>query len=73
VRAERYGYVLERRRETVAVDGTRSVARDLIHLDRVSSAELEREAAAWGLHPVQKRTVPPTEDHVGSEVVILGA
>jgi SAM-dependent methyltransferase len=72
VRAEGDGYALERRRETVALDGTRSVARDLIHLDRLSGAELEQEAAVWGLRPVQTRTVPPTDDHVGSEVVILG-
>jgi len=73
VRAEAGGYVLERRRETVTVDGTRSVARDLIHLDRLTGEELEQEAAACGLIPIEIRTVPPTEDHVGSEVVILRA
>jgi SAM-dependent methyltransferase len=73
VRAERDGYALERRRETISLEGTRSVARDLIHLDRLTGAELEREAAACGLRPVDRRAVPPTEDHVGSEVVILGA
>ena len=71
VRAEPDGYVLERRRETVAVDGTRSVAIDLIHLDRLTEDELEREATAAGLDPIETRSVPPTEEHVGSEVVIL--
>ena len=71
VRAEPDGYVLERRRETVAVDGTRSVAIDLIHLDRLTEDELEQEATAAGLDPIETRSVPPTEEHVGSEVVIL--
>ncbi len=71
VRSEPDGYVLERRRETVTIDGTRSVAIDLIHLDRLTKDELEREATACGLSPIETRAVAPTEDHVGSEVVIL--
>ena len=71
VRAEPDGYVLERRRETVTVEGTRSVAIDLIHLDRLTEDELEQEATAAGLDPIETRSVPPTEEHVGSEVVIL--
>jgi SAM-dependent methyltransferase len=73
VRAAGEGFVLERRRETVSVDGARSVAEDVIRLDRLTSEELGREAEAHGLTAVQTRTVPPTADHVGSEVVILGA
>ena len=73
VRAERDGYVLERRRETVTVRGARSVARDLIHLDRLTGPELEQDAAAIGLTALEPRTIPPTEDQVGSEVVILRA
>jgi SAM-dependent methyltransferase len=73
VRADDDGFVLERRRETVTADGTRSVAQDLIRLDRLSGEELEREAAASGLTAIEKRTVPPTADHVGSQVVILRA
>jgi SAM-dependent methyltransferase len=71
VRAEADGYVLERRRETVTLDGTRSVAIDLIHLDGLTENELEQEATASGLDPIETRSVLPTEDHVGSEVVIL--
>ena len=73
VRAEPDGYALERRRETVTVEGGRSVVRDLIHLDRLTGPELEQEAAAVGLTALEPRTIPPTEDHVGSEVVILRA
>jgi len=73
VRAERDGFVLERRRETVAVAGERSVERDLIRLDRVTARELEREGRAAGFARVQRARVRETSDYVGSEVVILRA
>jgi SAM-dependent methyltransferase len=47
--------------------------RDLIELDRVSAADLEREAREAGLRALQRYEVPATEDHVGSVVVVLGA
>jgi SAM-dependent methyltransferase len=46
---------------------------NLIELDRVSPRELEREARAAGLRRLGRREVPPTEEHVGSVVVVLGA
>lgn len=73
VRADRDGFVLERRRESVSPEGARAVAQDLIRLDRVSCEELEQEAAGLGLVALQTRTIPPTDDHVGSEVVVLRA
>jgi SAM-dependent methyltransferase len=73
VRAERDGFVLERRRETVSADGRRTVERDAIALDLVSPEQLEREAQAAGFTPVQRATVPPNLDYVGSEVVIARA
>ncbi len=73
VRADGDAFVLERRRETVAADGTRSVAENLIRLDRLSGEQLRGEAAAKGLTVVATRTVPATADHVGSEVLILRA
>jgi SAM-dependent methyltransferase len=73
IRADHSGFVLERRREIVAVDGRRSVKNHLIRLDRVTLAELEREAAAAGLNPAGSRIVPPTRDYAGSTVVILDA
>jgi SAM-dependent methyltransferase len=73
VRAERGGFVLERRRETVTVAGERTVERDLISLDRVTARGLEREGRTAGFARVQRATVPETSDYVGSEVVILRA
>jgi SAM-dependent methyltransferase len=73
VRAERGGFVLERRRETVAVAGERTVERDLIRLDRVTTRGLEREGRAAGFARVQRARVRETADYVGSEVVILRA
>ena len=73
VRADHDGFVLERRRETVTPEGARSVAQDLIRLDRLSGEELGQEAAEVGLTTVETRIVAPTSDHVGSQVVIVGA
>jgi SAM-dependent methyltransferase len=73
VRAERGGFVLERRRETVSVTGERTVERDLIHLDRVTARGVEREGRAAGFARVQRARVAETADYVGSEVVILRA
>ena len=50
-----------------------AVERDLIELDRVDVAQLEREAAALGFHPEPARHIPPTADHSGSSVVMLRA
>jgi SAM-dependent methyltransferase len=47
--------------------------RDVIELDRVSVAELEREGVEAGLRAFPARELAPTEEHVGSTVVILGA
>jgi SAM-dependent methyltransferase len=66
-------FVLERRRETIAADGRRSVAQDVIRLDRLSRDELELEAREAGLRSAGAATIPETSDHVGSTVVMLGA
>jgi len=47
--------------------------RDVIELDRVTAAELEREAVEAGLKALPARELAPTEEHVGSTVVMLGA
>ena len=73
IRADGDGFVLERRRETVAPDGHRTVEANVIKLDRVLPSELEREAAEAGLKPSGRATIPPTKDYAGSEVVILRA
>jgi SAM-dependent methyltransferase len=58
----------ERREPTGAVE------RDLqrIQLDLLGAEELEREGEEAGLRPLPRRAVPPTEEHLGSTVVILG-
>jgi len=48
-----------------------AVEQDLIELDRVSVAQLEREGAALNFHPQPARSIPTTADHAGSEVVML--
>ena len=73
IRADRAGFVLERRRETVTNDGHRSVQDDLVRLDRLTPLELEREALAAGLRPAGRTTVPQTRDYAASAVVMLGA
>ena len=71
VRADREGFLLERRRERISASGSRSVERDVIRLDRLSCDELESEARAVGLHPAGREAVAATDDYVGSEVVLL--
>lgn len=50
----------------------RAPERDVIELDRLSARDLEREAREVGLHPLKRREVAATEQHVGSVVVVLG-
>jgi SAM-dependent methyltransferase len=71
VRLEQEHFVLERRRETVCSGGERSSETDLIRLDRLSVAELEREAAAAGLRAAGREKLAASGDYVGSEVVLL--
>jgi SAM-dependent methyltransferase len=47
--------------------------RDVIELDVLSVAQLEREAIAAGLTPGAHRRVPATDEHLASDVVILNA
>ncbi len=62
---------IERVRSIVRPTGARSASDDVIHLDKVDAAQLEAEAAAAGLRPFGRRQVPPTEEHVGTTVVML--
>jgi SAM-dependent methyltransferase len=67
------GFVLERRRETIDASGERTVLDHAVHIDRLTCAELEAEAVAAGLTPVERTSVTATEEHTGSTVVILRA
>jgi SAM-dependent methyltransferase len=63
--------VIERIRVLEAPDGTRTTTPDVVRLARVSAAAVGAEAAAHGLHPAGVRTIAETDEHVGSEVVVL--
>ena len=63
--------VIERRRETIAPDGRRTVERDSVRLDRVRATTLEREAVSAGLRAERRRPIAPTDEYVGSTVVML--
>jgi SAM-dependent methyltransferase len=72
VREDGDGFILERRREVVTADGTRSVQDNTTRLDRLGPAQLEAEADAVGLAVVGRAQIPFTAEYVGSTVVILG-
>jgi hypothetical protein len=63
--------VIERIREILTADGRRSASDNILHLDKVTVAELEDEGRAAGLTPLPSRILPPTEEHVGTSVVML--
>jgi SAM-dependent methyltransferase len=71
VRRQDGGFVLERLRETVTPKGERTVVEDVIRIDGLGVAELEGEGVSVGLRPAGRESIPPTRDHVGSEVVML--
>ena len=64
---------LERRRDTVGADGTRTSEQDLIRLTEIEPGELESEGIVAGFAPEPQRSIPETTRHVGSLVVVLRA
>ena len=62
---------IDRVREVVARDGTRSVSDDVVELDRLDADTLAVEAEAVGLRAEASRRLEPTTDYVGSTVVML--
>ncbi len=73
VRPEPDGTTIERIRQTVAPDGARTAEGDAVRLDRLDGDTLEGEGVALGLRPAGRRFVEMTDEHVGSEVVLLRA
>ncbi|HMJ03377.1 MAG TPA: class I SAM-dependent methyltransferase [Conexibacter sp.] len=73
VRPDVDGTTIERIRQTVAPDGARTAEGDAVRLDKLDADLLETEAAALGLRPAGRRFVEMTDEHVGSEVVLLHA
>lgn len=62
---------IERIREVVAADGTRTVAQDLVTLDKLTAEELEAEGVAAGFTVLPRRAVPWSDEYIGSTVVML--
>ena len=68
---DREGMQVRRLRQTVSADGELAEEESSIRLLRLSAAQLEQEARAAGLEVRPRRAIPPTDDHVGSTVVLL--
>ena len=64
---------IERIRRTFAPDGAVLEEDDVIELAHLTVDALEAEGRAAGLEPEPARSIPATEEHVGSEVVLLRA
>lgn len=73
IRRQGAGFVLERTRETVHPSGERATTEDRIALDCLSTERLLQEASRADLRELATRRIAPTLEHVGSEVVMLGA
>jgi SAM-dependent methyltransferase len=63
--------IVRRLRQTVSPDGELSERLSEIELRLLSAEALEEEGAEAGLYPAGRRTIPATETHVGSTVVLL--
>jgi SAM-dependent methyltransferase len=64
---------IHRVREVVDRDGGRSSGLDVIRLDRLEPEQLEAEAATAGFTVSERRLIAPTDEFVGSVVVMLRA
>ncbi len=78
VHVSRRSIRIERQRSILEAGAAASSAQansehNVVDLDRLDCADLEREGRAAGLVPAGVRTIPATEEHVASEVVMLRA
>lgn len=64
---------VRRLRQTVSPAGELADEVDEVVICAIGSDELAAEAREVGLRPVDRFPVPPTEDHVGSTVLVLEA
>jgi hypothetical protein len=62
---------IERERSSVSPTGARTATLDRVQLADLDAPALEAEGALAGLRPAGRRRIAPTDDHVGSQVVIL--
>jgi SAM-dependent methyltransferase len=65
------GIIITRLRQTVSPEGEMTEEQDEVHLSDLPAERLEAEAEAAGLTVAGRLQVGPTEDHVGSTVVVL--
>jgi hypothetical protein len=56
---------------TIVSPGRRTASGDVVHLDKVDAAQVEAQALAAGLWPRAGRVIAPTQEHVGTTVVLL--
>jgi len=63
--------VVRRLRHTVSPEGSLSEEPNEVRINTFSADVFESEAASFGLVPVGRREIAPTELHVGSLVVLL--
>jgi SAM-dependent methyltransferase len=73
VRRATRSFVIERNRQAVSPSGEITEERSTLELDSVAPEELEAEAAGAGFEPRRRLTIDPTQDYVGSDVVLLEA
>jgi SAM-dependent methyltransferase len=73
VRRDGVTFVLERRREVIDRSGERQQSQNVIVLDTVTAAGIQAAGRWAGLEPLGSRVIAPTSEHIGSEVVLLGA
>jgi SAM-dependent methyltransferase len=67
------GEILIRRlRQVISPGGELEEELNEVRITTFPAAQLEAEAAAAGLVPLQRHEIPATEIHVGSTVVVLG-
>jgi hypothetical protein len=71
VREAPHAVSIERIRETVDRAGHRTAEGNVIWLDRLDVAQVAAEGAALGFAPLPARSVPSTDEYVGSQVVVL--
>lgn len=62
---------VRRLRQTVSPHGELEDELHEVTLQGLDAATLEYEASLAGLRPAERRTIPPTDAHVGSTVVVL--
>jgi SAM-dependent methyltransferase len=73
VRQEGGVTAIDRLRQTVSPSGRLTESMFTISLDEVGPDELEAQAEAAGYRVLPRRSVPPTDDYVGSAVAVLEA